>query len=122
MFFRRKDNTPNDPDDRRRVLRRTPRNRDEFKVTLEPVQDGAMVGQLDGVVLLNLDSTLDKSLEGRLDDLCIQGANVRVSRDAGKFYLHVDQVIAACTSTPAKAGASLRLVWCVRSKRPRVST
>ncbi|HPF14072.1 MAG: PilZ domain-containing protein [Planctomycetes bacterium] len=94
MFFRKKDTPDPNNDDRRRVLRRSPKDREDFRVTLEPVQDGAMVGQLDGVVLLNLDSTLDRSLEGRLDDLCIQGANVRVSRDAVP-YLHIDQVIAA---------------------------
>ena len=94
LFFKKKDQSSSPNQDRRRVLRRAPKNRDEFRVHLEPIQDGAMVGQLDGVVLLNLDSTLDRQLEGRLDDLCIQGANVRVSRDAVP-YLHVDQVIAA---------------------------
>ena len=94
MFFRKKTESPESAKERRRVLRRSPKNRDDFKVSLEPIQDGAMVGQLDGVVLLNLDSTLDRSLDGRLDDLCIQGANVRVSRDAVP-YLHMDQVIAA---------------------------
>ncbi len=112
MFFRKKKKT-SEPENRRKVIRKTPKNRDEFKVFLEPIQDGAMVGQLDGVVLLNLDSTLDRELEGRLDDLCIQGANVRVSREIVP-YLHEEQVIAARIEHP-REGWSVTSPCMVRS-------
>ena len=112
LFFRKKKKA-SEPDNRRSVLRKVPKNRDEFKVFLEPIQDGAMVGQLDGVVLLNLDSTLDRELEGRLDDLCIQGANVRVSRETVP-YLHEEQVIAARIEHP-REGWSVTSPCMVRS-------
>lgn len=112
LFFRKKKEV-SEPDNRRNVLRKAPKNRDDFKVFLEPVQDGGMVGQLDGVVLLNLDSTLDRELEGRLDDLCIQGANIRVSREVVP-YLHEEQVVAARIEHP-REGWSVTSPCMVRS-------
>ncbi|MCP5020364.1 MAG: hypothetical protein GY930_01185 [bacterium] len=112
LFFRKK-KVVSQLDDRRSVMRKVPKNRDDFKVFLQPVQDGGMVGQLDGVVLLNLDSTLDRELEGRLDDLCIQGANIRVSREIVP-YLHEEQVIAARIEHP-REGWSVTSPCMVRS-------
>ncbi len=112
MFFKKKKEA-SESVNRRTVQRKAPKNRDEFKVFLEPVQDGGMVGQLDGVILLNLDSTLDRELEGRLDDLCIQGANIRVSREIVP-YLHVEQVIAARIEHP-REGWSVTSPCMVRS-------
>ncbi len=84
MFFRR-NKKPVEPravsaDDRREAIRKEPADRSELEVSLEPWISEGHAGEVDECLVLQLEPPLDHAVRGRLVDLCIQGASVRVTR------------------------------------------
>ena len=67
-------------DERRDAIREEPADRSELLVSLEPWETDGHAGQVEDCLVLQLEPPLDAPVVGRLVDLCIQGASVRVSR------------------------------------------
>lgn len=75
MFFRRKKKSE-DEDSERKLQRHVPRDYSQFRVFLESHEGEVYRGQIDGALVVQVESSIREPAQGRLVDLSIQGVCV----------------------------------------------
>ena len=75
MFFRRKKKTE-DEESERKLQRHVPRDYSQFRVFLESHEGEVYRGQVDGALVVQVESSIREPAQGRLVDLSIQGVSV----------------------------------------------
>lgn len=75
MFFRRKKKA-GDAESERKLQRHVPRDYSQFRVFLESHEGEIYRGQVDGALVVQVESSIREPVQGRLVDLSIQGVSV----------------------------------------------